>query len=500
MAVVTSTCDSTFWLDADVLKGLQPATSPPDASTATFWSNGDPFDALLTAGASGPQVLAFDAAAVSEFVSAVPMAAGPQVLAVEPVAVAEGVVAEVTLFVTSLSVLAVEPVAVAEYPRVLAPALTLRRVVADAVQAVDIADPDPLSGIRIIERIAVTERVVAGPLYLRLSDAITVTDNAARNSRVPAKKAGLEFLRVTESVKAQLYIGGGLAARVADTVTVRESPMYIGHPPLAGIGTGIPDLGQIGIGPNPGLPAAGLGEDYGAQTAAEMPPVRTLIVPPQLFWSHVALARIEASLGSLYDPVHYPLSALVDGLPFAVCRFATLSAGVKLTFIQPVPLKVVGLINHNLDPHLHVEVLVNGALLPRTFSVQYPHCWMDLRGLVSLTNADASLWGTSVEVRIYGNSCPVALSDVVAADAITLDGTVELPFPERYGSAMSRQESEEYATRAWASGTTIRSMSLQLHVPLAKWQQLEAIGAVAGEAGVAGTTMSAVRRKPKTEK
>jgi hypothetical protein len=206
------------------------------------------------------------------------------------------------------------------------------------------------------------------------------------------------------------------------------------------------------------------------------PPVRTLIMAPAQWASIDAFQSIEATVGTLYDETEYPLLNLVDNKTQAMCRFATVSAGIKVTFGDPRPLKILGLFNHNLDPHLLIEVYVDDVLLPRTFGVQYPHCWIDLRGFSDTpTDAEASLTATTVEVRVYGNSRPVALSEFAAGDAYIFDGLMEVPFPEVYGTTQQRVYTDAQVTKTWGSGAHVRLLTLQLQVSADALPDLQAV-------------------------
>lgn len=211
------------------------------------------------------------------------------------------------------------------------------------------------------------------------------------------------------------------------------------------------------------------------------PPARSFVLGPNNWYSRTHLSAIAATVGSVYSG-DYPLSNLVDGRAGPVCRFATLSAGVRLTFDAEYEFNFLGLFNHNLDPQLLIEVRADGVLLPRTFGVQYPHCWVDLRGFGDdPTNAEGGLLATTLEIRVYGNSRPVAFSELAAGAAYTFNGTIEVPYHSTFLSAQSRNYTEHQKTLSWASGVVTRTQRLQLQVSAAEYAQLETVHAWAGE-------------------
>jgi hypothetical protein len=222
------------------------------------------------------------------------------------------------------------------------------------------------------------------------------------------------------------------------------------------------------------------------------PPVRTLILSPHLWYSRTATP--SATVGSLYDAVKYPLSALVDADTGPCCRFGTTSAGVSLALGATRNINVLGICNHNFDPGLLIEVYINGSKLPRTFSVQYPNCWIDLRAFADPTNADSMLSASTVEVRVYGNSQLVAMSEIVVGQAYRFDGTIELPFGETFRTAVARQRTDYKKSLEWGSGVVGRQTQLTLQVPVADFTALDTVTAYCGTLGVKAVVIPTTRR------
>lgn len=161
---------------------------------------------------------------------------------------------------TQLDVVALEALTVTDVRKV---AVTPMRVtVSDAVGSSDGVEPEPLDGRYVRDAITVVDRVRAGGILRRaVSETISVVEFKDWTGKTAFRFSRREATFVTDVVKAQLYIGGGLWVRVSESVSVAESPFYIGFPPEAG-GAGNPDLSQIAIGPNPAATDVDLGEDY----------------------------------------------------------------------------------------------------------------------------------------------------------------------------------------------------------------------------------------------
>ncbi|HET9565208.1 MAG TPA: hypothetical protein VFP27_12060 [Mycobacterium sp.] len=114
----------------------------------------------------------------------------------------------------------------------------------------------------VFDTVSVSESVSVafGTLSVDVHETIRVRETVIRNAAEPAEKTPVDFVRVVDVVLAQMYIDGGLAVRVSETITVAESPFNVGYDFAPG--TTIPDTTALNIGPEPGVPEAGLGDDY----------------------------------------------------------------------------------------------------------------------------------------------------------------------------------------------------------------------------------------------
>jgi len=134
--------------------------------------------------------------------------------------------------VTPLVVVVADSISVAEFKQV--------------VQSISVAVHDSIT-------VATALRIITS-LNVHVYEVITVASPQPLRV-VPGKKAlsRADVILVRDSVKAQMYIGGGLGVRVYDAITVQENPFFLGYHPGTG---GVGDLTKIDVGPNPGAPPA----------------------------------------------------------------------------------------------------------------------------------------------------------------------------------------------------------------------------------------------------
>ena len=182
------------------------------------------------------------------------------------------------------------------------------------------------------------------------------------------------------------------------------------------------------------------------------PLARTFILDPDNWHSLNGVVSLPA--GALLDAAEYPLDHLIDGSIGPVTRFSTNAVRIVITLTGALPVNMLGVMNHNLDPQLLIQPEIDGVPLSRTFGVQYPHCWLDLREFASTA--------TQVGITIAGNSRPISLSEIVVGSATLFEGTIEVPFPEALSGHTTRARTEYGILLEASSGALRRTLRLRL--------------------------------------
>lgn len=208
------------------------------------------------------------------------------------------------------------------------------------------------------------------------------------------------------------------------------------------------------------------------------PPVRTLIVSPSN-WHSFRDGEVEITVGTLYEEEEYPPEFLVDGSAGPMTVWATTAAGVRLTFGGSVSGDILGIINHNLDPTALIQPYVDNVALPRTFGAAYPNCWIDLRAFGTPGEWE-SLTFSSIEIRVYGNSRRIAMSEIVVGDSYRFNGVLDAPIPMPISFASARDLTDGQQLLEGGYGTHVRRARLRLTMSAAEAAQLATISSWAG--------------------
>ena len=211
------------------------------------------------------------------------------------------------------------------------------------------------------------------------------------------------------------------------------------------------------------------------------PPVRTLIVHRSNWYSRTGTPSI--TIGSLFSS-EFPLSNLTDGLAGPMTRFAETSVGVQVTLTGPWHTNIVGILNHNLDPDLLIQPYIDGVPLSRSFSVAYPNCWIDLRAFADDPLTATGMDVTNVELRVSGNSKPIAFGEIVVAGGYIFNGTIEAPWTHTVQASGSLRRRTVGGVLIEASaGTIVRPIRLNLQVGATEAGYLQSIWDDVGEHG-----------------
>lgn len=208
------------------------------------------------------------------------------------------------------------------------------------------------------------------------------------------------------------------------------------------------------------------------------PPVKTFIVHRSNWYSRTGTVSLLA--GTLFSS-EYPLSNLIDGLNGPMTRFSTTTIKVRIALTGEENTNIVGIFNHNLDPGLLIQPYVDGVALSRTFSVQYPNCWIDLRGFNAPDATGLPL--TTVDLQISGNSRPIAISEIAVAGAYLFDGTIEAPYAYDLQAKTNRRRTVTGALMEAGSGAMGRHLRLALQVNQTDAGLLQNIWTDVGEHG-----------------
>jgi hypothetical protein len=166
------------------------------------------------------------------------------------------------LSLNPLVVRSADAVSVQDVPRMVVNPLPLQR--AETITATDVAKVViPGLVVRKAETLTAVDDLEAqliSPIYLTLFEALTVSEHAIRRVFPTLSASVRDFIAVRDVAQVQRLIGGGIYLQVHDSITVRESRLYAGPPPLAG-GSGEADPDVVGISPNPPVDGA-VGSDY----------------------------------------------------------------------------------------------------------------------------------------------------------------------------------------------------------------------------------------------
>ena len=224
----------------------------------------------------------------------------------------------------------------------------------------------------------------------------------------------------------------------------------------------------------------------------DWPPTRTLIVHRSNWYSRTGVVSLIE--GALFNS-EYPLTNLTDGLAGPMTRFDTTSVWLRVTLTGSQNANILGILNHNLDPDLLIQPYINGVALPRTFSVKYPHCWIDLRAFATDPFTATGIPVTSADIRITGNSQKIAMSEIVIAGGYIFNGTIEPPWTRgiRTGTVRRRVDGDRLIEAGL--GTFVRPLRLNLTLTAAtEGVNLQSVWTDTGEHGEQVLVVPTTRR------
>jgi hypothetical protein len=200
----------------------------------------------------------------------------------------------------------------------------------------------------------------------------------------------------------------------------------------------------------------------------DFPIVRTLIVPPSQLWSAGATA---AWAGAAVE--RYPASRATDGSSARATRSVYTTDQLTVTLSGSQTPNIFGVLNHNIDYDLVAAFSAPGLL--RGAAARRPSFWLDLRGFPVTTN--------SFTLAVNGNSRPITIGELVIATGFEFDGVLRALPDEDIYAPQERGLLEYGKVAISASGSIVRTISLELVLDAAQRALFEQ---VADEAGLSG--------------